>query len=78
MRQVKLYHDEMGLNHSLSNLHVDPDESMLADGSAQGFAAGTNAKLTQRLRCCLDAWWLPPGIAAASCPGGCDARVDCR
>ena len=35
------------------------------------------AKLANRLRCCLDKWWLPPLMAPASCPNGCDARVDC-
>jgi hypothetical protein len=77
LRSVKLYNDETGLRLSLTDLLTDPDEYALFDRSATVYATGVNPKLSQRLRCCMDKWWLPPAIVGASCPNGCDPRVDC-
>ena len=74
VRRVKVYTDLLGAQQRLTDLLSDPDEAGLINNVA---AVAGASKLANRLRCCLDQWWLPPGQAAANCPGGCDARVDC-
>jgi hypothetical protein len=81
-RMVKYYNDETGTMDLLTDLLSDPDETGLVNGQATASASDPDqsAKLAHRLRCCLDKWWLPPGVTAAGCPGGnagCDVRVDC-
>lgn len=70
-RSLKLYVDAFS-RAKVTDLFADPDEKSL-DAGGDTIARSVAA----RLRCCLDAWWVPGGRVAAACPGGCDAAVAC-
>lgn len=80
-RLVKLYQEMDDGAFMITDVLRDPDETSLdpSDGSAIADARGAQrlGKLAHRLRCCMDKWWTPRSVTPATCPDGCDARVDC-